>query len=60
MDGRVVVSGTVTASGCATAAMDGTFTDIKVSREDEHGLEIELEREDGPKVKLKAKVRRTG
>ena len=59
-DGRSVASGSITASGCTQAALDGTFTHIEMQRGDGNVAEIELERDDGGvEVKLKAKVRRT-
>lgn len=59
-DGRSVASGSITASGCTEAALNGTFTHIEMKREDGNLVEVELEREDGGvEVKLKAKVRPT-
>lgn len=59
-DGRSVASGSITASGCTEPALNGAFTHIEMQREGDGVVEIELERDDGVEVKLKAKVRRTG
>lgn len=58
--GRSVASGSVEASGCTEPALNGTFTHIEMEREGHGVFEIELERDHGVEVKLKAKVRRTG
>lgn len=58
--GRSVASGSVVASGCTEPALNGTFTHIEMEREGHDVVEIELERDHGVEVKLKAKVRRTG
>ncbi len=57
-EGRTVSSGSITAAGCTEPALDGTFTHVEIEGEDD-GLEIELERGGGARVKLKAKVART-
>lgn len=59
-DGRSVASGSITASGCTEPALNGAFAHIEMQREDDGVVEIELERDDGVEVKLKAKVRRSG
>jgi hypothetical protein len=61
LDGRSVVSGNVTAAGCTSEPISGSFRDVSFEREDGDALEVELEREvNGVRVKLKARVRRTG
>ena len=55
-----VSSGSITASGCANPAMNGIYADIEIEGEDGGKLEIEMERENGLRVQLKAKVTRTG
>lgn len=49
------VAGPIAATGCTLAAMSGNYTDIEVERE-EGRLVVKMKREDGPRVKLKAKL----
>lgn len=57
MGGRAVTGGTVTLSGCATQALNVTFTHLEFEREDGNALEFEFERE-AHGVKVKGKVKR--
>ncbi len=45
-DGRAIASGTVSASGCDSELLDGTYSKVHAEREDHGALAIVLEREE--------------